>query len=265
MKFDKIWRVTEFDEALVSMGLNDYQQIWFRERYLTILGRLTIAYAWTRFWFWIFTTVISIGSVSLVMLTSLGAVGFDNGWVITMVSIIVSFAVALANKFLYAGNNIQKKYINDRQTLEKIRAEGWKFIGRIGKYADSGAAFSKFVSKIESIRASYVSETIAIVNSQAAGSPNNSLVHAPPGNGPSGGISPGNESSGGISPGNGPSGQFPPDGPSEVISPGNVSSGNVSSGVIFQNPLGIAVSDHGDIIHGIDHSDQVNVSGDDIV
>ena len=173
-----VFEITEFDEALTVSNLNDYQRIWFRERYLTMLGRLQIAYGWTRIWFWIFTTTITIGSVSLVMLTSLGAVGFNDGWVITMVSIIVSFAVALANKFLYAGNNIQKKYINDRQTLEKVRAEGWKFIGRVGKYSGGGDAFQRFVSRVETIRASYVSENIAIINSQIAGSANNSLVHA---------------------------------------------------------------------------------------
>ena len=174
-----MFRVKEFDDAIAAAGMTDSQCIWFRERYLTMLGRLSIAYAWTRWWFWIFTTTITIGSVSLVMLTSLGSAGFDNGWVISMVSIIVSFAVALANKFLYAGNNIQKKYINDRQTLEKVRAEGWKFIGKVGKYARDDA-FQRFVCRIETIRASYVSENIAIANSQIAGSANNSIVHAPP-------------------------------------------------------------------------------------
>lgn len=157
----------EFDEMLTARGLTAEQSSWFRNRYETLIASNQLSYTWTRIWFWTFTTVISIGSVLLVMLSSLGAVGVATQ-PIACVAIAVSTLVALSNKFLYAGNNVQKKYISDRNALEKLRSYGWKLLsGPV-----DATTFAAFVARIESTRSDWVQEQIkARVEAEAGAQP----------------------------------------------------------------------------------------------
>lgn len=154
----------EFDEMLTARGLTAEQSSWFRNRYETLIASNQLSYTWTRVWFWTFTTVISIGSVIMVMLSSLAAVGVATQPV-ACVAIAVSTLVALSNKFLYAGNNVQKKYVSDRIALEKLRSYGWKLLSSPVDHA----TFAAFVARIESTRSDWVQEQIkARVESEAS-------------------------------------------------------------------------------------------------
>lgn len=167
--------VEERFSPLARLAIEDARAAhWFELRYCSVISDGLQNYRWTRWWFYLFTTVITIGSVLMVMLSSLAAVGASS-LAINIASIVVSTLVALANKFLYSGNNIQKRYIQDKIALERLQSEGWKYLAGAGKYRSLSLddRFSRFVDRVELLRADYVSQQARTAEGSAVGSPNN--------------------------------------------------------------------------------------------
>jgi hypothetical protein len=117
------------------------------ERYLNGRWQSQIAYYSKRskaykFWHQIFLFMSAVGAIIVPVLLNIPI----SRWVSTVISILVSIALALDNVFHF-GDNWQ----SFRQALEALRRERVYFENEIKPYVDSQTAFSLFVQRCEGI------------------------------------------------------------------------------------------------------------------
>lgn len=125
-----------------------------------------------------YRSVAIIGGVLLPVLVNLATTRSDD--VFDTVAIVVSIAVGLAaglESFLRP----DERWLRYRQTAEQMRAEWWLFVNLAGpdygRYDSTGAAFTHFVERTETMIGEDVAGFVAIVQSasqsedQAGGEP----------------------------------------------------------------------------------------------
>lgn len=111
-----------------------------------------------------FRSVAIAGGVLLPVLVNLAATRSDDVYEITaiVISVIVGLATAL-EAFLRPG----ERWLQYRQTAERMRGEWWLFVSLAGpvygKYSSVAAAFTNFVERTETIIGEDVAGFVAIV------------------------------------------------------------------------------------------------------
>ncbi len=149
-----------YSSLLSRTPLNDFERTVIEDRYIGLVENTAKDYRRTSSLFIILTNMISVSSVVVAVL-----VAIDKSMVSTCTStalsdalfwIVLSLSImlALSNKWLYSFN-LHKKYIINKDTLEKFHSEGWTFIVGNGKYKsckDFNARYKLFCSRIEQIK-----------------------------------------------------------------------------------------------------------------
>jgi hypothetical protein len=138
--------------------LNNIQKEYIVERYVDLVSHAESDYRRTVFLFIVLTNIITISGVMITALVSLDSINADDitgrNSIIFWIVWTMSIALTLANKWLYSFS-IDKKYVLNHSTLEKLYNEGWTFLSGVGKYRkhdDLDVRFKVFCTRVEKIR-----------------------------------------------------------------------------------------------------------------
>ena len=96
--------------------------------------------------------VTVLGAVIVPVLVSLD-VGGDAGEVVSWATVLVSLVVA-ASAALEEFFNYGERWRHYRRTVERLKAEGWRFFELVGEYASPdghAGAFPRFADRVESL------------------------------------------------------------------------------------------------------------------
>jgi hypothetical protein len=163
---------SEFEQILHHLDLTTVQKQIIQSRYISVLEHVRKRVRTYSRLFYIAHTVITIGSLLVPALLSIqnSNIATGNGTTfsseIYWATFIISLQVTMSNAIL-ALFKIDKKYYFLNTTLERLRTEGWQYLGLTGRYSghlventipNHQNQFVFFTHQIEKIRMKQVEE-----------------------------------------------------------------------------------------------------------
>ena len=159
--FGKSYFVHNF--RAITTNLNDTERNFINLRYLRLIKNLEETTKRSAFFYYIFSSIITTGSIIVPSLISIQDRAFKHDatedekdshsnniyWTVWGISLAVTFSNAFI-KLL----RLDQTFISRNLRLNQLRSEGIMFISGIGDYAsdDSEECFRKFVANVEKIK-----------------------------------------------------------------------------------------------------------------
>jgi Protein of unknown function (DUF4231) len=143
---------TQFDPVIASVGLNDLQTRFLRDRWLDQLLWFESKAAANQRRYYGLRLVTIVGGVIVPTLVSLNVrekdVAGTLAWITFSVSLVVAISAALDGLFGFG-----ERYRSFRRTAELLKADGWQYFELAGPYAasDHAAAFPRFTAHTETL------------------------------------------------------------------------------------------------------------------
>ncbi len=150
--------------------MGEFEKSVIVDRYLNLVSTTERDYKRTSILFVVLTNMISISSVFIAVLVAIDRSAISTctntllSEIIFWILLTLSILLALSNKWLYSFN-LHKKYIMNKEILEKFYSEGWTFIVGNGKYKSCRNytdRYKLFCLRIEQIRTKSVKGVIAL-------------------------------------------------------------------------------------------------------
>ncbi len=176
------WR-SEFENSFLKLldgvPLSEYDKDVIKLRYVSIVRKGIIDEYMTNIQYILLTMIVSVGSVLVVSLVSLGDLKNVDGAKSVIYWLVwgISLAVVVANKLMIMFA-INKKYVLNATSNEKLKSEGWKFLAGIDRYKytnDYNERFKLFTDRIEKLKGKTVESMSSYVETESeslAGSAN---------------------------------------------------------------------------------------------
>lgn len=142
----------QFDPVIDSLGLNDLQKRFLRDRWLDQLLWFENKAAANQRRYYGLRLVTIVGGVIVPTLVSLNVreptVADTLAWITFSVSLVVAISAAVDGLFGFG-----ERYRSFRRTAELMKADGWQYFELAGPYtaADHTAAFPRFTAHTETL------------------------------------------------------------------------------------------------------------------
>ena len=148
------WLKEEFGGLIETLALSDAQKRFLRSRWLDQVAWMEGKASETQRRYYQLRLTTVIGAVVVPALVSLEALGGGLGEVTKVASVVISLIVAVSaaiEQFFDFGGRWQ----HYRQTVERLKTEGWSFFQLSGRYHVEGATHSAtypaFAERVEEI------------------------------------------------------------------------------------------------------------------
>lgn len=157
--------IEHFLDGISTLGLSPEERSYVDHRFIPLVREAhndAISRSWQ---FHVCVNAITIGAILVTTFTALGGssritLADETGLYWTV--IVLGAVMAIANKWMYLFG-IHKKYILTQRAKERYEAEGWHYIGAVGKYCrPHHERFGVFCERVEKIQAKSVKDMVSI-------------------------------------------------------------------------------------------------------
>lgn len=152
-------------DGLSALRHTPEEQSYIDHRYLPLLREASNDARLRSCQFHLCVNAITIGAILVTTFTALGGNNRTtqaNEAGLYWTVIVLGAVMAIANKWMYLFG-IHKKYILTQRAKERYGAEGWHYIGAVGKYCrPPGERFGVFCERIERIQAKSVKDMVSL-------------------------------------------------------------------------------------------------------
>ena len=145
-----------FEKAIENIE-DENQKNYLYIRYLRILRKIENNSKRSTFWYFTFSSIVTVGSIIVPALISIQDETLQKKvyWPMWGISISVTLSNAIIKLF-----NIDKTYITRNIKLDKFKSEGSTYLSQTDKYNidDSKERFEEFVKNIEALKKQQIME-----------------------------------------------------------------------------------------------------------